>query len=465
MSELWQLPGYEIADLVRSKKISAVEITKAHLSRLDTVNPKLNAVVQEMPDAAIKDAEEVDRLVKSGNDPGVLCGVPVTIKVLADQKGYATTNGLKLQKNLIAETDSPIVSNIKKAGGVIIGRTNTPAFSLRWFTNNDLHGQTLNPHNKSITPGGSSGGASSAVASGICPIAHGTDIGGSIRYPAYACGLHGLRPTFGRIPAYNASGSERHIGGQIMAVGGPIARTIEDIKISFEAMSKQDDRDPWYVPAPFNGPNFPKRAAFTIAPDGMPVCEGVADAIREAANLLSRCGWEVEEVTCPPMKAAAAINAKLWMAEIRYAAKGMIEKEDEADSLFVFEQMTKRSPEINKNELLDVIQERALLLREWQLFLAKYPILITPVSGELPFPQQLDVKSESDFENVMQAQLTQLAIPALGLPALAVFTGFSKNTPVGVQLIGARFREDILIAAGKDLEQSGVAPVCVDPNW
>ena len=141
-----------------------------------------------MPDAAIKDAEEIDRLVKSGNDPGVLCGVPVTIKVLADQKGFATTNGLKLQKNLIAETDSPIVSNIKKAGGVIIGRTNTPAFSLRWFTNNDLHGQTLNPHNKAITPGGSSGGASSAVASGICPIAHGTDIGGSIRYPAYACG-------------------------------------------------------------------------------------------------------------------------------------------------------------------------------------------------------------------------------------------------------------------------------------
>jgi amidase len=143
----------------------------------------------------------------------------------------------------------------------------------------------------------------------------------------------------------------------------------------------------------------------------------------------------------------------------------MIEKEDEPDSRFVFEQMTKRSPEINKNQLLDTIQERALLLREWQLFLAKYPILITPVSGELPFTQQLDVKSEGDFEKVMQAQLTQLAIPALGLPALAVFTGFAKNIPVGVQLIGARFREDILIAAGRDLENSGVAPVCVDPNW
>ena len=220
MSELWRLPGYEISELVRSKQISAVEVTKVHLDRLKEVNPKLNAVVQEMPDEAIEDAKEIDRKIEIGKDPGILCGVPLTIKVLADQKGFATTNGLKIQKDLIATTDSPIVSNVKKAGAVVIGRTNTPAFSLRWFTNNDLHGQTLNPHDKNITPGGSSGGASSAVASGICPIAHGTDIGGSIRYPAYACGLHGLRPTFGRIPAFNASGGERHIGGQIMAVGG-----------------------------------------------------------------------------------------------------------------------------------------------------------------------------------------------------------------------------------------------------
>ena len=167
MSELWKLPGYEISELVKSKQISAVEITKAHLDRLYEVNPKLNAVVQEMSDEAISDAKEIDNKIKSGKNPGVLCGVPITIKVVADQKGHATTNGLKLHKDLIAQTDSPIVSNVKKAGGIIIGRTNTPAFSLRWFTNNDLHGQTLNPHDKSITPGGSSGGASSAVASGI----------------------------------------------------------------------------------------------------------------------------------------------------------------------------------------------------------------------------------------------------------------------------------------------------------
>ena len=172
----------------------------------------------------------------------------------------------------------------------MIGRTNTPAFSLRWFTNNDLHGQTLNPHDKNITPGGSSGGASSAVASGICPIAHGTDIGGSIRYPAYACGLHGLRPTFGRIPAFNASGGERHIGGQIMAVGGPISRTMKDIQVSFEAMAASDNRDPWYVPVPFAGPKFDKRVAFSTNPDGMPVGDEVVKAIKDSAKILSTPG-------------------------------------------------------------------------------------------------------------------------------------------------------------------------------
>jgi len=465
MSELWKLPGYEISKLVRSKQISAVEVTKAHLDRLNEVNPKLNAVVQEMPEEAIEGAKEIDRKIEIGEDPGILCGVPLTIKVLADQKGFATTNGLKIQKDLIATIDSPIVSNVKKAGGVVIGRTNTPAFSLRWFTSNDVHGQTLNPHDKNITPGGSSGGASSAVASGICPIAHGTDIGGSIRYPAYACGLHGLRPTFGRIPAFNASGGERHIGGQIMAVGGPISRTMKDIQVSFEAMAASDNRDPWYVPVPFAGPKFDKRVAFSTNPDGMPVCDEVVKAIKDSAKILSNNGWQVEEVECPPMQEAADINAKLWMAETRYAAKGMIDKEDEADSKFVFEQMTKRSPEIDKGGLLDALQMRATLLREWQLFLSKYPVLITPVSGELPFPQQLDVKSENDFENIMKAQLTQLAVPALGLPALSVFTGFSGTAPVGVQLIGARFREDILIAAGTDIESSGEQPKCVDPNW
>ena len=464
MSHLWQLSASEIANAVRSRKFSAVEVTNTHLDRLQAVNPVLNAVVQEFPEEALAAAQAVDEKIAKGEDPGPLCGVPVTTKVNVDQIGHATTNGLKLQKDLIATADSPVVSNIRKAGGVIIGRTNTPAFSLRWFTKNDLHGQTLNPRDKNITPGGSSGGASAAVASGICAVGHGTDIGGSIRYPAYACGLHGLRPTLGRIPAYNASGPERHIGAQIMAVSGPIARTIADLEISLQAMAAEDPRDPWWVPAPLDLGEFPKRAALTIAPEGMPVADEVKAAVIDAANRLEADGWVVEEVPCPPMRLAADINAQLWMAEMRYAAQDMIASEAEADSIFVFQQMTNRSAPINIDGLLDALQSRATLVREWQMFMQKYPVLICPVSGQLPFAQQQDVSSEGAFEAIMESQLPQLALPTLGLPGLTVSTGLVGNTPVGVQLIGGRYREDVLLAAGTAIERGGTPPSPVDPQ-
>ncbi len=464
MADPWTLTATEIADAVRHKRLSAVEVAQAHLDRLAAVNPALNAVVQEFPDEALDDARAVDARIARGQDPGPLCGVPFTTKVNIDQKGHATTNGLRLQADLIAESDSPVVANIRRAGGVIVGRTNTPAFSLRWFTRNDLHGQTLNPRDAGLTPGGSSGGASAAVASGICAIGHGTDIGGSIRYPAYACGLHGLRPTLGRVPAYNASGAERHIGGQIMAVSGPIARSIADIRLALQALSVGDPRDPWWVPAPLDGPAWPKRAALTIAPDGMPVAPEVRDALQDAAHRLEQAGWSVDEIPCPPMRPAAEINAKLWMAETRYGAAAMIEKEAEADAQFVFRQMCRLSPPVDLHGLLDALQARQTLLRDWQLFLQTHPVLICPVSGQLPFAQQQDVQSEAGFDAVMEAQLTQVALPALGLPGLTVTTGAVGGTPVGVQLIGARYREDILLAAGEDIERAGPAITISDPR-
>lgn len=464
MNDLWRLPATEIANAIRTKQLSALEVTEAHLRRLKDVNPAINAVIQEFPEEALSAARDVDAIIARGEDPGVLCGVPVTIKVNVDQQGHATTNGLKLQKDLIAESDNPVVSNIRKAGGVIVGRTNTPAFSLRWFTKNDLHGQTFNPRDKTITPGGSSGGASAAVASGICAIGHGTDIAGSIRYPAYACGLHGLRPTLGRIPAFNASGAERHVGAQIMAVSGPIARTISDIRISLQAMSVEDPRDPWWVPATLDQGDFPKRAALTIAPDGMPVAREVQDAMRDAARRLQDSGWTVKEVSCPPMRPAAKINEQLWMTEMRVGAGDLIEREDEADALFVYRQMSGRIAPVNIDELLAAFQARATLVREWQIFMQKYPVLICPVSGELPFSQQQDVSSEAAFEAIMEAQLTQRALPVLGLPGLTVTTGFVGKAPVGVQLIGGKFREDVLLSAGADIENAGPSVDVADPD-
>ncbi|MDQ2091043.1 amidase family protein [Marimonas arenosa] len=465
MRHIWQMTASEIAAAVRSKKLSATEVAEAHLERLDEVNPKINAVVQECREEALHAAKEVDDAISRGEAPGALCGVPVTIKVNVDQKGHATTNGLRLLENLVAQDDSPVVSNIRKAGGVIVGRTNTPAFSLRWFTKNNLHGQTLNPRNREITPGGSSGGAAAAVASGICALGHGTDIAGSIRYPAYACGLHGLRPTLGRVPAYNASAPDRFIGAQLMAVSGPIARSISDIEISLAAMAAPDLRDPWHVPAPLGKRDFPKRAALTIAPDDMPVADEVRAAMIDAADKLKAAGWTVEEVDCPPMRHAAAINARLWMAETQFGAKDMIEKEAEPDSRFVFDQMTREAGEVGFESLMDALQARAGLVRQWELFLQDYPVFICPVSGELPFDQQLDVRSEQAFARVFEAQLTQRGLPATGLPALAVATGATRDRPVGVQLVAPRFREDILLAAGLDIEAAGDPLQVADPDW
>ena len=167
MSELWRHTAVDLRRMLGEGRVSAVEITESTLERLAAVNPSINAVVREMPEEALAAARAIDAAIAHGEDPGPLAGVPVTVKENVDQEGFATTNGLRLQRDLVAREDSPVVANLRRAGAVIVGRTNTPAFSLRWFTRNSLHGHTLNPRNRAITPGGSSGGAAAAVASGI----------------------------------------------------------------------------------------------------------------------------------------------------------------------------------------------------------------------------------------------------------------------------------------------------------
>src|ERR1700738_2894618 len=212
MEDLWRLSAADIAALIRSKEVSAKQAASAALARLDAVNPSINAVVDHRQEDVLAQAAAIDAAIARGEQVGPLAGVPVTVKVNIDQQGFATTNGLKLQRDVIAKTNSPVVDNLRKAGAVILGRTNCPAFSYRWFTTNLIHGDTKNPRDPAIPPGGSSGGAGAAVAAGIGHIAHGTDIAGSIRYPAYACGVHGLRPTLGRVAAFNVSLPEGPIG-------------------------------------------------------------------------------------------------------------------------------------------------------------------------------------------------------------------------------------------------------------
>jgi amidase len=464
MTELWRLSATETVARIASRAVSAREVTQAALERLAAVNPRINAVVQEMPEQALAAADAVDAAIARGENPGPLAGVPVTIKVNVDQQGFATTNGLRLQRDLVATEDNPVVANMKKAGAVIIGRTNTPAFSLRWFTRNSLHGHTLNPRDASLTPGGSSGGAASATAAGIGAIGHGTDIGGSIRYPAYACGIHGLRPTLGRVPAWNPSGPERAVGAQLMAVSGPMARSIADIRVSLAAMAAEDLRDPWWVPAPLEGPVYPKRAALCVRPEGLNTSPEVEHALRDAALRLQAAGWSIVETACPPLREPAALQAMLWLAESRRGLNAALEKEGDPDASFVFAQMEALCATPDLNGFQDALQARAGFTRQWQAFLKNYPVLLVPVCAELPFPDQLDVESPDGFRRAMEAQLVQVGLPLMGLPGLTVATGQTRaGIPLGVQLIAGRYREDVLLDAGAVIEAGGPAVTIAEP--
>jgi len=464
MQDLWRLPAADLAGLVRSKKITARDAANAALARLDAVNPKINAVVDHRPDDVLKQAAEVDAVIARGDDPGPLAGVPVTVKVNIDQQGFASTNGLKQQRDAIAPANSPVVDNFRKAGAVILGRTNCPAFSYRWFTTNLIHGDTKNPRDSGITPGGSSGGAGAAVAAGIGHIAHGTDIAGSIRYPAYACGVHGLRPTLGRVAAFNPGLPERGIGAQIEAVSGPLARTIKDLRISLAAMSARDARDPWWVPAPLEGAPLPKRAALCLNPDGLDPVSEVKAAVTDAGERLKRAGWTVDNIPdTPPLREAADWNRKLWLGDGYEAQLAAAEKEGDPGALACLRGNRAKVTPFDQADFSRALTRRATLAREWLLFLEKYTVLLMPVSGELPFPDHLDRKDDASFARVWHAQLTQIAIPFLGLPGLTVSTGLVGRSPVGVQVISGRFREDLCLLAGEAIEAGGVPPSPIDP--
>lgn len=463
MQDLWRLPAAEIAALIKSKKVSAKEAASAALARLEAVNPKINAVIDHRPDDVLAQAGTIDAAIARNEDPGPLAGVPVTVKVNIDQAGFATTNGLKLQRDAIAQSNSPVVDNLRKAGAVILGRTNCPAFSYRWFTTNLIHGDTRNPRDPGITPGGSSGGAGAAVAAGIGHIAHGTDIAGSIRYPAYACGIHGLRPTVGRIAAFNAALPERTIGPQISAVSGPLARTIGDIRIALAAMSGKDVRDPWWVPAPLEGPAMPRRAALCLQPDGMETSAEVKAAVADAGKRLERAGWKVEEVAPPPLREAADLQTKLWLGDGYEAQLAAAEREGDPGALACLRGNRAKVFPFDADALSKALTRRATLTREWLQFLETYPVLLMPVSGELPFPDGLDMRDEASFERVWRAQLTQIAIPFMGLPGLTVSTGLVGRVPVGVQIVSGRYREDLCLLAGEAIEAGGTPAAPIDP--
>jgi amidase len=468
MDELWRWPATALAGAIRTRRISSREATEACLARTREVNPTLNAIVEVLDAEALAAADAADLAVGRGEALGPLHGVPVTTKVNVDQRGLATTNGIVAFRDAIATDDSPVVSNLRRAGAVIFGRTNTPAFSFRWFTENDLHGRTLNPWSRERTPGGSSGGASSAVAAGMGPIAHGNDLAGSVRYPAYCTGVYGLRPSFGRVPAFLPSAKEeRPPGMQTMSVQGPLARTVGDLRIALEAMAARDPRDPWWVPAPLRGPALarPMRVAMTVSVPGAVVHPAIVRAVEQAGAWLAESGYAVEAVDPPHLEEAASLWSAIADTEVRTLMADTVARFGDAGLRTAMAGMQRGSVELGLEGYMRAMARRTALVRDWFVFLERYPLVLGPVCAEPPFPWGLDTTTPENMDRVRLAQGPQFMVPVLGLPSLSAPLGAVDGVPIGVQLTGPRYREDLVLDAAEVLEARHPSATPITPGW
>lgn len=463
---LWRWSAAALADGIRRRQVSSREAVSACLERIEAVNPALGALVSVQSADALRRADEADRAVAQGAPLGVLHGVPVTTKVNVDQAGLPTTNGVEAFAANVAAEDSPVVANLRAAGGVIVGRSNTPAFSMRWYTDNDLHGRTLNPWAADRTPGGSSGGAAVAVATGMCPIGHGNDGGGSIRYPAFCTATVGLRPTFGRIPAFNGTApGERQLSLQWVSVQGAITRTVQDARLAFAAMCAADPRDPWHVPVPLAGP--PHRGPIPVAvstdPAGVGIDPRVRDAVLRAATVLADSGYAVHAADPPDVAAAAAAWNDFAQGESRHTVAPQVARLGDAAARRSFELMMRRTPELDLAGLMRLTASRATFLRRWQLFLESHPLVLCPVAMEPALPYGVDQESDASVERLYRSHVWLFATAFLGLPSVSVPTGVVDGIPMGVQIIGRRFREDMVLDAAEVLERAGGLRLPIDP--
>jgi amidase len=463
--ELWQLDATDLARLIRLGRASAREATAACLARLDAVNPKLNAVVRRFDEQALAAADAADAARARGEALGPLHGVPVTIKVNTDQKGEATTNGVVAFREVIAPEDAPVVANLRAAGAIIIGRTNTPAFSMRVFSENALHGRTLNPRDAAITPGGSSGGAGAAVASGVGPIGHGNDIGGSVRIPAYCCGVLGLRVGLGRIPSFNPSiPAPVPVGSQLMSVQGPLARSVRDLRLALSVMAQGDPRDTRWADSPLIGPPAPRRAALMPEVPGGYTHPVQAEAVRAAGRHLAAAGYAVEETAPPDIEQVITVWHRIGSTDVFGTLRPAIDTYgDEAAKTSVGHWLD-LSPPTDLKGVLEALALRDLLLRRWQTFFMTYPIVVLPTLADLPprFGQDLTREGQA---RVLDSLRPCLLAPALGLPGLSQPIGMHGTLRPGVQIMAARFREDLCLDAARVIEAAEGATAPIDPAW
>jgi amidase len=463
-SELWRWDAADLTAAIKARTVSSREATLACLGRIDQVNPTLNAVVLVLREEALAAADAADRAVKSGAALGPLHGVPVTTKLNADQKGTPNSSGVVAFKDRIAPEDNVVIGNLRKAGAVIIGRTNTPPFCLRWMTENELHGRTLNPWSAAHVPGGSTGGGAAAVAAGMGPLTQGTDNGGSIRYPAFCTGIAGLRPTPGRVPYFSPSQAERSLSMQLISVAGPLARRVRDLRLGLAAMAAPDARDPLYVPVPLAGPPLerPIKVALCRDPTGAGVDPTVATSLERAAGILETAGYRIEEPALPSVMEAAELWDQICQAELREFLAGTVAELGDAPMQQAITFMMARVPDFTLKSYLELYARRATISRQWTALLEDYPVLLSPVSTRPQFVHGEDILSQEANDESYRVEAPLTAFALVPIPGVAVPSGVANGLPTGVLVMAQRFREDVALDAAEIIEANCPMPTPID---
>jgi amidase len=469
VKDLWRWGAVELTSAIRAREVSSREAVESCLARIEAVNPRINAIVDLMADEALKAADKADAAKNRG---GLLHGVPVTLKINVDVAGRPTTNGVVAFKDKVPTEESPCVIQWRNAGAIFVGRTNVPAFSTRYFTDNALHGRTLNPWDPKRTPGGSSGGAAAAVATGMGAIGHGNDRAGSIRYPSYACGVYGLRPSLGRIATFEPGVPETlAIATQLANTQGPLARSVRDLQLGTIAMMGRDARDPWWVPVPWRDETPPKgRVALCAGIPEAQVDPAVAAAVKQAGKWLADAGYEVEEVAPPHLHEAGSLFFTLVVSE------NAVSTDDRAGTTKAIEALGDEACKRSRRAMVASIKplgyegyvsalaRRAAILRRWMVFFERYQFVVMPVSWQRPFPIDEDQKGDAAMAALLQAQVPTLACSALGLPGLACPVTLADGVPVGVQLDGPRYGEELLFAAAEAIEARTPVKTPIEPR-
>ena len=452
---LWQYSAVDLVDGIGKKTFSAREVIQSVTARMQSENTDLNAVVFDYSEQALSKADEVDARLARGAQPRMLEGVPVTVKINVDLEGTPTTNGIPAFANNMAPDNSPVVQNLLNQGAIVVGKTNAPELSMRGTTDNPLHGLTKSPWGDRASPGGSSGGAGSACAAGFGPIHHGNDIAGSLRFPASCCGVATVRPSLGRVPAFNPSaGVERGLLSQLMSVQGAICREVKDVRLATEVMSHEDARDPWWAPVPFSGPAVeqPIKVAFTKEAHGYPIHPEILAGLDRAADSLRNAGYQVEEVDVPTILDAAKAWFSVAVLEIKEGLDATVREHGSQTIQNSFDYFYEIANMVDYQGYMAGVGERTGIVRPWSVFLQEYPLVLTPFLMRPTYDYDYD-ETFSGTKDIFDSAIYSYGINYMGLPAGNVPIGLVEDRPCGVQLVGRRFREDLILDAMEVIEQ------------